>query len=91
MCSTRLLTVCGQMMKRGTIRGQAEWRFSLFLRWSFNDPSLRPASQYHCVGKTIRSKRERQMTSCPTFVFSEMEISLVGVAKNPGKKGERDF
>ena len=30
MCSTRLLTVCGQMMKRGTIRGQAEWRFSLF-------------------------------------------------------------
>ena len=30
------------------------------------------------------------MTSCPTFVFSEMEISLVGVAKNPGKKGERE-
>ena len=30
---------------------------------------------YNCVGKTIRSKRERQMTSCPTFVFSEMEIS----------------
>ena len=73
----------------------------LAIQWPFQQHgSKQPTTQaqwygtyYNCVGKTIRSKRERQMTSCPTFVFSEMEISW-HKPQNPiqekkqGSKGE---